>query len=158
MSAEGPTAASKKRKTEDDDKIGEKATKWADEFDKLDEDDQYTYLEEIAPHIRRLEAFIRSRAGKLWPSPGIGCDWEARWPSAALLTSPACRRAAADRGLGYGAHAQVAGALMVGGVVFGCASALRPCRGASVGKLFFCSTGCTTKGCARKLPVMMDQD
>mmetsp|Transcript_3608 Transcript_3608/g.9070 ORF Transcript_3608/g.9070 Transcript_3608/m.9070 type:complete len:102 (+) Transcript_3608:78-383(+) len=54
MSAEGPTAASKKRKTEDDDKIGEKATKWADEFDKLDEDDQYTYLEEIAPHMSRM--------------------------------------------------------------------------------------------------------
>jgi hypothetical protein len=44
----------KKRKKEDDDKIGEKAAKWAEEFDKLDEDDQYTYLEEIAPRMTRM--------------------------------------------------------------------------------------------------------
>lgn len=30
------------------------ASKWAEEFDKLSEDDQYTYLEEIAPRMTRM--------------------------------------------------------------------------------------------------------
>lgn len=45
---------SKKRKKEDDTKISEKAGKWAEEFSTLGEDDQYTYLEEIAPRMTRM--------------------------------------------------------------------------------------------------------
>ena len=60
---EGPIAGrmsadnnKQKRKKEDDerDKVGARASKWAEEFDKLSEDDQYTYLEEIAPRMTRM--------------------------------------------------------------------------------------------------------
>jgi len=33
---------------------GEKAMKWAEEFDALNEDDQYTYLEELAPRMTKM--------------------------------------------------------------------------------------------------------
>lgn len=52
--AKNPEGATKKRKKEEDDKIAEKAVKWAEEFDGLNEDDQYTYLEEIAPRMTRM--------------------------------------------------------------------------------------------------------
>jgi len=34
--------------------ISEKAMKWAEEFDALEEDDQYTYLEELAPRMTKM--------------------------------------------------------------------------------------------------------
>ena len=52
----------KRRKAEDDGGIGEKAIKWAEEFDSLGEDDQYTYLEELAPRMRCL-AHLCTHAG-----------------------------------------------------------------------------------------------
>ena len=48
----------KRRKAEDDGGIGDKAIKWAEEFDGLGEDDQYTYLEELAPRMRCLPAHL----------------------------------------------------------------------------------------------------
>jgi len=54
----------KKRKKEDEAaQVADKAVKWAEEFEKLDEDDQYTYLEEIAPrmnsmHLQFLQGII----------------------------------------------------------------------------------------------------
>ena len=52
----------KRRKAEDDGGIGDKAIKWAEEFDGLGEDDQYTYLEELAPRMRCL-AHLCTHAG-----------------------------------------------------------------------------------------------
>ena len=52
----------KRRKAEDDGGIGDKAIKWAEEFDSLGEDDQYTYLEELAPRMRCL-AHLCTNAG-----------------------------------------------------------------------------------------------
>ena len=52
----------KRRKAEDDGGIGDKAIKWAEEFDSLGEDDQYTYLEELAPRMRCL-AHLCTHAG-----------------------------------------------------------------------------------------------
>ena len=34
--------------------VSNKAMKWAEEFDALEEDDQYTYLEEIAPRMTKM--------------------------------------------------------------------------------------------------------
>ena len=51
MSAADP---SKKRKKEEDDKITEKAAKWASEFEKLEEDDQYSYIEAIARSMTKM--------------------------------------------------------------------------------------------------------
>ena len=34
--------------------MGEKAAKWAGEFEALKEDDQYTFLEELAPKLTRM--------------------------------------------------------------------------------------------------------
>ena len=58
----------KRRKAEDDGGIGEKAIKWAEEFDSLGEDDQYTYLEELAPRMRCL-AHLCTHAGAGLASP-----------------------------------------------------------------------------------------
>merc|ERR1712228_824750 len=44
----------KRRKTEEDKGVGEKALKWAEEFAQLEEDDQYTYLEELAPRMTKM--------------------------------------------------------------------------------------------------------
>jgi len=52
-SAEG-AVTKKKRKAEDDAGISDKAMKWAEEFDALEEDDQYTYLEELAPRMTKM--------------------------------------------------------------------------------------------------------
>lgn len=47
-------AGTKKRKKEDDDKITEKAAKWAGEFERLEEDDQYSYIEAIARSMTKM--------------------------------------------------------------------------------------------------------
>jgi|Transcript_19457 hypothetical protein len=44
----------KRRREGDDAQLGEKAMKWAEEFDALNEDDQYTYLEELAPRMTKM--------------------------------------------------------------------------------------------------------
>ena len=56
---------SKKRARGADDSSGlkAKAAKWVEEFDALDDDDQYTYLEEMAPkmfpmHVQFLQGLI----------------------------------------------------------------------------------------------------
>mmetsp|Transcript_75463 Transcript_75463/g.125824 ORF Transcript_75463/g.125824 Transcript_75463/m.125824 type:complete len:95 (+) Transcript_75463:32-316(+) len=46
--------ARKRRKVEEDKGVGEKALKWAEEFNALEEDDQYTYLEELAPRMTKM--------------------------------------------------------------------------------------------------------
>ena len=58
----------KRRKAEDDGGIGEKSIKWAEEFDGLGEDDQYTYLEELAPRMRYL-THLCTHAGAGLASP-----------------------------------------------------------------------------------------
>ena len=50
--AEGSELSKKRRKDTDDGGIGDKAIKWAQEFEALGEDDQYTFLEELAPRMR----------------------------------------------------------------------------------------------------------
>ena len=69
----------KRRKAEDDGGIGDKAIKWAEEFDGLGEDDQYTYLEELAPRMRCLPAHLAHTH-----TPGLA------WPRL-RLTQPALR-------------------------------------------------------------------
>ena len=44
----------KRRREPDANDAIEKAMKWADEFDQLGEDDQYTYLEELAPRMTKM--------------------------------------------------------------------------------------------------------
>lgn len=44
----------KRRREGEDSQLGEKAMKWAEEFDALNEDDQYTYLEELAPRMTKM--------------------------------------------------------------------------------------------------------
>jgi hypothetical protein len=45
----------KKRKKEDDDKkVAEKAASWAMEFEKLEEDDQYSYIEALARSMNKM--------------------------------------------------------------------------------------------------------
>ena len=44
----------KRRREPDANDASEKAMKWADEFDQLGEDDQYTYLEELAPRMTKM--------------------------------------------------------------------------------------------------------
>ena len=46
-------AESKKRKQETSD-IADAASKWAAEFENIGEDDQYTYLEELAPRLNKM--------------------------------------------------------------------------------------------------------
>merc|ERR1712060_461537 len=50
------TAVKKRRKEGGGDETGvsEKAMKWATEFSDLEEDDQYTYLEELAPRMSKM--------------------------------------------------------------------------------------------------------
>ena len=65
----------KRRKAEDDSGIGDKAIKWAEEFDGLGEDDQYTYLEELAPRMRCLHTCaptpVSARPRLLLASPAL---------------------------------------------------------------------------------------
>ena len=67
----------KRRKAEDDGGIGDKAIKWAEEFDGLGEDDQYTYLEELAPRMRCLPAHLahtHAGAGLATPPSHTACS------------------------------------------------------------------------------------